>query len=159
HCLALVRRLREVRVWGRSPAHAGACVADLKADRVLEGVAVRAEANASAAVEGADIVVTATASRAPILRDAWVHEGTHVTAVGSDQPAKQEVEPALLARADVLVADSRTQCLALGEIHHASASGLIRADGIHAELGEIVAGRHPGRRDARQITFCDLTGL
>lgn len=159
HCLALVRRLREIRVWGRDTARAEACAADLKLDRALEGVAVHATGDAAAAVEGADIVVTATASRAPILRDAWVREGTHVTAVGSDQIDKQEVEPALVARADLLVADSRPQCLALGEIHHAVAGGLFRADAIHAELGDIVAGRHPGRRDARQITLCDLTGL
>jgi ornithine cyclodeaminase len=159
HCLALVRRLREIRVWGRDATKAEACAIDLKRDRALEGIAVRSTGDAAAAVAGADIVVTATASRAPILRDAWVREGMHVTAVGSDQPDKQEVEPALLARADLLVADSRAQCLALGEIHHAVLGGLMRADAIHAELGEIVAGRHPGRRDARQVTFCDLTGL
>jgi ornithine cyclodeaminase len=159
HCLALVRRLRDIRVWGRDPAKAAACAADLRRDKVLGGVSVRAERDAASAVAGADIVVTATASREPILRDAWVREGMHVTAVGSDQADKQEVEAALVARADVLVADSRPQCLALGEIHHAVASGLLRADDIDAELGEIVAGSHPGRRDARQITLCDLTGL
>jgi ornithine cyclodeaminase len=153
--LALVRRLREIRVWGRDPAKAEACADDLR----REGMTVRAEREASRAVEGADIVVTATASREPILRDAWVGEGMHVTAVGSDQADKQEVEAALVARADVLVADSRPQCLALGEIHHAVRSGLLKADDIDAELGEIVAGRRPGRRDARQITLCDLTGL
>jgi ornithine cyclodeaminase len=155
HCLGLVRRLREIRVWGRDPAKAEACAADLRRD----GLTVRAEREAARAVDGADIVVTATASREPILRDAWIREGMQVTAVGSDQADKQEVEAALVARADVLVADSRPQCLALGEIHHAVEAGLLKPDDIDAELGEIVAGRLPGRRDAAQITLCDLTGL
>lgn len=159
HCLALVRRLREIRVWGRDVAHAEACAADLRRDRTLEGIAVRVERDATAAVEGTDIVVTATASREPILRDAWVREGMHVTAVGSDQADKQELEAALVASADLLVADSRPQCLALGETHHAVAAGLLRPDDIDAELGEIVAGARPGRSSTRQITLCDLTGL
>src|SRR5262245_30468990 len=70
HCLALVRRLREIRVWGRDGTRAEACAADLRRDQALQGVNVRADREAAAAVEGADIVVTATAAREPILRDA-----------------------------------------------------------------------------------------
>jgi ornithine cyclodeaminase len=83
----------------------------------------------------------------------------HVTAVGSDGPDKQELDPAILARADRLVADSLPQCLRLGEIHHGVAAGVIAEGRVHAELGEITAGRKPGRRDEREITVCDLTGV
>jgi ornithine cyclodeaminase len=120
---------------------------------------VSAATGVDEAVRGADIVVTTTASREPILRAAWLAPGMHVTAVGSDQADKQEVEAAAVARAELLVADSRPQCLRLGEIHHAVAAGLIGADDIDAELGEIAAGLRPGRRDAAAITFCDLTGV
>jgi ornithine cyclodeaminase len=158
--LALVRTLRELRIWGRDPAKTQACAAELAADPALGGhCRVVAAASAEAAIVGADIVVTATASRAPLVRAAWVAPGTHITAVGSDQADKQELDPALVARADVLVADSRPQCLRLGEIHHAVAAGLIGEQDIDAEIGEIVAGLKPGRRTPSDITLCDLTGI
>lgn len=158
--LMLVRDLEEIRVWGRSGEKARACAEDLAARPPIAGrcrvVVVESVREAAA---GADVVVSATASREPLLRAAWIAPGTHVTAVGSDQPDKQELEPELLARADRLVADSRPQCLRLGEIHHAVTRGVIAEPDIDAELGEIVAGRQPGRRGADEITICDLTGL
>ena len=111
------------------------------------------------AMAGADIVVTATASRQPLVRAEWLAPGMHLTAVGSDQPDKQELHPEVLVRADRLVADSRPQCLRLGEIHHAVAQGVIHEEDIDAELGEIAAGLKPGRRRADEITVCDLTGV
>jgi len=158
--LALVRDLKAIRVWGRHPERARLCAADLAADPAFAGrCRVSAATAIDEAVRGADIVVTTTASREPILRAAWLAPGMHVTAVGSDQADKQEIEAAAIAAADLLVADSRPQCLRLGEIHHAVAAGLIGADDIDAEIGEIVAGLRPGRRDAAAITLCDLTGV
>lgn len=158
--LALVRALREVRIWGRRPERARATAADLQGDAAIgKDVRVIAVESAEAAVAGADIVVTVTPSHEPILRAAWLVAGMHVTAVGSDQSEKQEVDAAALAAVDLLVADSTPQCLRLGEIHHAVAAGLIKESDIDADLGEIVAGKKPGRRDAQQITFCDLTGI
>jgi ornithine cyclodeaminase len=155
-----VRDLREVRVFGRDAVHAAACVADLAADEGLAGRChITRAPTAEAAVRGADIVITATSSRTPLLRDAWIEPGMHITAVGSDQADKQELEAAIVARADRLVADSRAQCLRIGEIHHAVSAGLIGADGIDAELGEVVAGLVPGRRTADEITLADLTGV
>ncbi|HYV86479.1 MAG TPA: ornithine cyclodeaminase family protein [Patescibacteria group bacterium] len=158
--LLLVRDLREVRVFGRDAGRAAACVAELAADAAFAGRCrvTRAE-TAEAAARGADIVITATSSRTPVLRDAWIGPGVHVTAVGSDQADKQELEPELVARADRLVADSRAQCLRIGEIHHAIAAGLIGADAIDAELGELAAGLAPGRRTDDEITLADLTGV
>jgi len=111
------------------------------------------------AVEGADIVVTVTASREPLVRAAWLSPGTHVTAVGSDGPDKQELHTDVLQRADLIVADSKAQCLRLGEIHHAVVSGAIPESQIDCELGEITAGLRPGRRSDGAITVCDLTGV
>ena len=158
--LTLVRTLREVRIWGRHPERARATAADLARDPALGGaVRVVAAESPEAAVTGADIVVTVTPSHEPILRAAWLAPGMHVTAVGSDQSNKQEVEAAALAAADLLVADSRPQCLRLGEIHHAVEAGIIGEADIDAELGEVIAGKKPGRRDPKEITFCDLTGV
>lgn len=110
------------------------------------------------AVRDADVVLTCTASREPLVRSEWIAAGCHVTAVGSDGAGKQELDPALLARADRLVVDSRDQCARLGELQHALAAGLVRADQA-VELGEIVAGRAPGRRTDAELTVCDLTGV
>jgi ornithine cyclodeaminase len=158
--LALVRDLREIRVFGRDAGRAAACAAAIAGDEMLrERCRVTVAGTAEAAARGADIVVTATSSRTPVLRDAWILPGTHVTAVGSDQADKQELEAALVARADRLIADSRAQCLRIGEIHHAVAAGLIGAEEIDAELGEVVAGLVPGRRAGDEITLADLTGV
>ena len=111
------------------------------------------------AVEGADIVVTVTPSREPLVRAEWLSPGAHVTAVGSDGPDKRELHPDVLKRADRIVADSRSQCLRLGEIHHAVAEGAIPESRISCELGEITAGRRPGRVSDLEVTVCDLTGV
>jgi ornithine cyclodeaminase len=81
-----------------------------------------------------------------------------VIAVGSDGPDKQELSPEVLAQAEKVVADRLSQCLALGEIHHAVAAGLLRPEQVHAELGEILIGKKPGR-EARERIVCDLTGV
>ncbi len=157
--LALVRPFREVRVWGRDRGRARACAEELgRAPGMPEACRFGDVATAREAVEGADIVLTVTSSREPIVRAGWLRPGAHVTAVGSDEPDKRELHEDVLARADVLVADSLPQCLKFGEIHHAVASGAIRESAV-TELGEITAGRKPGRRDDRQITVCDLTGV
>ena len=84
--------------------------------------------------------------------------GQHVTAMGSDAEHKNEIDPRLVARADLYVPDRLAQTRVLGELHHAIAAGLVAADAGFAELGDIVAGKAPGRTDAGQITVADLTG-
>lgn len=153
--LALVRPIREARIWARDGSKASATAADLT--RKL-GFPVRAEADGRRAVEGADIIVTTTPSETPILRAAWLRPGQHVTAMGSDAEHKNEVEPAALARADLYVADSARQTRRLGELHHAVVAGVMDDTVAHAELGAIVAGLRPGRTRPDEITFADLTG-
>jgi ornithine cyclodeaminase len=158
--LALVRPgFTTVRVWGRNPEHAGRCVAELRARPGLPaGCTYLVAPSAREAVLGADVVVTCTASREPLVRAEWLEPGAHVTALGSDEPGKQELAPEVLARADVLAVDSRAQCARLGELHHALVTGLVDEAKV-AELGEIVAGKRPGRGSASQLTVCDLTGV
>jgi ornithine cyclodeaminase len=150
----LVRPFGRVLVWGRDAGKAAACAADLAARL---GIEARAEADPARLVAESQLVVTTTPARDPVLRAAWLHPGLHVTAMGSDQAGKNEVEPAALARADLYVADRVSQCAALGELRSALAAGLMTADGV-PELGAIVAGGAPGRTRQDQITVCDLTG-
>ena len=154
--LALVRRPESVAVFSRTPARSAACAREM--ERRL-AVPVHVAGSAQAAVEGADVVITATPSRAPIVLAEWLGRGTHVTAVGADGPEKRELEPAVLARADKVVVDRLDQCLRLGELHHAVEAGALAAGDVWAELGELAAGIKPGRQSDDEITVADLTGV
>ena len=153
--LKLVRPIAEARIWARDPAKAEAAAIDLR-DRL--GIAVRAERDPQQAVSGADIIVTTTPSERPIVKAAWLSPGQHVTAMGADAEHKNEIEPAILARADLYVADSLKQTRRLGELHHAIAAGLVPADREFPELGQIVAKLKPGRASIDALTVADLTG-
>jgi ornithine cyclodeaminase/alanine dehydrogenase-like protein (mu-crystallin family) len=157
--LAPVRSFSEVRIWGRDPQKAQACVDDLARRRGIPACNFVVTESVQKAVEDADLVITVTASREPLVRAAWLRPGVTVIAVGSDAPDKQELDVDVLARADKIVADSTAQCLRLGEIHHAVAQGAIAPENIYAELGEITAGLKPGRSSEDEIIVCDLTGV
>jgi ornithine cyclodeaminase/alanine dehydrogenase-like protein (mu-crystallin family) len=143
--LRAVRDVGEVRVWGRNAEHAGKAAAE------VGGVV---SSTVQEAVTGADVVVTCTASTEPLVLSEWIDGGVHVTAVGSDGAGKQELDPELLRRADVLAVDSLDQCRRLGELQHAPDV----ADRA-VELGRICAGDAAGRTDPSQLTVCDLTGV
>jgi ornithine cyclodeaminase/alanine dehydrogenase-like protein (mu-crystallin family) len=83
--------------------------------------------------------------------------GAFLAAVGADNPEKQEVEPALLASA-TLVVDVLEQCAEIGELHHALAAGAMTREQVHAELGHVVAGRRPGRTRDDEVTIFDSSG-
>lgn len=149
----LVRPFGRVLVWGRDSGKAIACAADI-AERL--GVEAEAVLDPATLVAESQLVVTTTPAREPVLMAEWLHPGLHVTAMGSDAPEKNEVEPAALANADLYVADRVSQCEKLGELRSAVETGVMTAEGV-TELGRIVAGA-PGRTSADQITICDLTG-
>ena len=152
--LAQVRTFHTVKVWGRRHDAAAACVADITASGVHAIVASTLEE----AVTDSDVVITVTASRAPLVRAAWVKQGALVIAVGSDGPDKRELEVDVLALADRVIADSLPQCRRLGEIHHALEAGVLQESRI-TELGRITAGQSPGRTSDAEIIVCDLTGV
>ena len=122
------------------------------------GCEVRTVASVREAVDGADVVITVTASRAPLVEAEWLGPSSHVTAVGSDGPDKQELDVDVLARAGLVVADSVAQCARIGEVHHAVAARVLREEDV-VELGAITAGRHAGRTGSDGLTVCDLTGV
>ncbi len=151
--LRLVRPIAEAVIWARDGAKAQALADELTGD----GLTVRAEPDPAAAAGFGDIIVTTTPATRPILRAEWLRPGQHVTAMGSDQPGKNELHPDCLARADLYVADRLSQTRLMGELRAALAARAI-PEGDHPELGQILIGRHPGRIDPRQITIADLTG-
>jgi ornithine cyclodeaminase len=135
--LCLVRRIAEARIWARRADRAEAVAAELSARL---GIRVRAAPTAETAVRGADIVVTTTPAEQPVLRAEWLKPGQHVTAMGSDAEHKNELDPAIIARAAPYVADSLPQTRKLGELHHAIASGVTSADAAFPELGRAWGG-------------------
>ena len=110
------------------------------------------------AVVGAGLIITVTTSREPLVEASWVAPGATVVAVGSDGPEKQELEARLLGRADKVIADRLSQCVRLGEIHHAVAEGVLREQQVYAELGDVWVGKKPGR-EGDELIVCDLTGV
>ena len=137
--------LGEIRVWGRDMD---------RAMRAAHDIGAMVSDSVQEAVTGATVVITATASREPLIDAAWVAPGAHITAVGSDGVGKQELDPELLRRADVVAVDSLDQCRRLGELQHAPD----QADRV-VELGRICAGEADGRTGDDQLTICDLTGV
>lgn len=150
----LVRPFRKLLVWGRDGEKARDCATDLG---TRLGVLARAVADPAELLASSQLVVTTTPAEHPVLRCEWLHPGLHVTAMGSDQAGKNEIDPAALAKADLYVCDRVSQCEVLGELRSAIAAGTWRGT-VPPELGEIVAGLRPGRISDDQITICDLTG-
>lgn len=154
--LAQVRPIRHARIWARRAEAAEIAAEDMR--RELD-IPVEAVPTARDAVAGAEVIVTTTPSREPILQADWLESGQHVTAMGSDQHGKSELEPACLARADRYVADRATQTREMGELREALAAGLVAEHAEIEELGPIVAGLRPGRTNDSDITIADLTGM
>ena len=150
----LVRPFTRVLVHGRDKNKAAACAAELGA---ALGIAAEVAADAETLVKDAQLVVTTTPARTPVIRADWLHPGLHITAMGADQAGKNEIDPAALTAADLYVCDRVSQCETSGELEAARAAGLMRGV-TPPELGTIVSGAHPGRVAETDVTICDLTG-
>jgi ornithine cyclodeaminase len=150
--LMLWRALPEVRVWSPTPDHVRQFAAESAAP-------VRACRSAAEAVRGADVVVLATASTTPVIEDGWVAPGAHVVSVGAGRPNQREMDPALVARAR-LVVDSRASAFQeSGDIVLGLREGRFAENHVVAELGEIVSGGVPGRTSEPEITVFKSLGL
>ena len=150
-----VRSIEEIVVYDRHLDHARAFAEKIAA---AYGVQARPVATAMAAVQGMDIVVTTTPSSSPVVQRQWISPGTHINAIGADAAGKQELEPAILRAAKVVV-DDWAQASHSGEINVALAQGEITQADIYGTLGEVVAGKKPGRQSPEEITVFDSTGL
>jgi alanine dehydrogenase len=150
--LAAVLPIETVYVVGRNQSKLN----DFQREMSKElGLRVEVE-EAATALKNSDVCVTCTPSRTPILNAQDVAPGTFIAAVGADSPDKQELDPELLRRNKVVV-DLMDQCAEVGELHHALEQGMRRED-VHAELGEIILGKKPGRVAQDEIIIFDSTG-
>jgi ornithine cyclodeaminase len=151
---------RSCLVWGRDVSKVRTMLAELRADDGIRawGLDVQAAESLGDLVARSNLIVTATSARSPLIRADEVTKGTHITAMGSDDDGKQELDAALLAKADLVVADSVSQCSQYGECHHALEGGLME-EGAILELGEVIASPTLGRTSDDQITVADLTGV
>ncbi len=155
--LSLYGKLEEARVWSRTEKTKNAYVAEMEAacDKVAKMVSVE---SAKEAVEGADIVVTTTPSRRPLVSGEWVRPGIHFNCIGADAPGKEELDPSILTRAKIVV-DDWEQASHSGEINVPLAKGIITKRDVWGEIGEVVAGLKPGRTSSEEITVFNSTGL
>lgn len=150
--------LDEVRIYDLYGDKATQMAAEVKEEYKWQIGEVRAVGTPRECVSQADIVVTATPSRTPIVKYEWVSAGTHFNCIGADAPGKQEMDPRILKRAR-LVIDDWEQASHSGEINVPLNSGELSQKDVDAEIGEIVAGLKPGREDDEQVTVFCSTGL
>ena len=148
--LLAVRKPEQVLVYDQDAARAETFARDAR-------VAVTVAKELPAAVRSSDLIVTCTTARRFFIARDMVRPGTFIAAVGADNEEKQEIDPQLLAAAKV-VTDLTGQAAAIGDLHHAIVAKLMKADDVHAELGEVVAGRKPGRERDDEIIVFDSTG-
>lgn len=154
-CLRTVRAFSKVVAWSPTRDRLDAYCAEMAAD----GLETSAAHGIEEVCAAADVLITTTPSRTALVKAAWLRPGMHVTAVGSDSPGKHELEAGCLDIADLVVVDRYGQCAAFGELKHALDAGLLTRHDVHAELGEIVAGKKSGRTSDAEITIADLTGV
>jgi alanine dehydrogenase len=110
------------------------------------------------AVEGADVICTATTSTSPVFDDAWLKPGVHINAVGAYTPAMQEIPDATIARARIVVDEVEAALHEAGDLIQAIERGAITREQITAELGRVVSGDEPGRQDDGEVTFFKSVG-
>ncbi|MBI4013662.1 MAG: ornithine cyclodeaminase family protein [Candidatus Rokubacteria bacterium] len=151
-----VRKVREVRVYGRDPERRARFAEEMAAGL---GVSVTAVERPEAAARDASILVTITSSKTPVLEGRWIAPGAHVNAAGSNALQRAEVDVEAVRRAGLIVTDSIEQArLECGDLVAPLEQGVIRWEDVR-ELGEIVAGKRPGRRSPEEITLFESQGV
>ena len=145
---AQVLPLERIVLWGRDAARVEECRRDIAKFAEVSVAAIPAEV-----AHETRLIVTCTASRAPLLRAGHIQAGTHISAVGADSPGKQELDPAILSHASLVLVDSRRQCEKLGELQHAP-----EVVGRAVELGELLGGEK-AQAGGLRYSVCDFTGL
>lgn len=153
--ISAVIKIEEIHAWGRTLESLTRYKTDIESEL---GIPVVIANSKREAVEQADILITTTRGKGSLVEADWVKPGTHIIAIGTDAKGKQEFDPEIFRTAKVVV-DSIMQCCEKGETQHPLRENIILKDGIHAELGEILLGKKPGRERDDEITIFDSTGM
>jgi ornithine cyclodeaminase/alanine dehydrogenase-like protein (mu-crystallin family) len=151
-----VRPIEKVLVYSRDPQKRSAFVADMQPQVKAQIVAVDSP---TAAIENADVIVTATTAVEPILKREWIAPGAHINAVGSSIPTTREVDTATMAAASLFVDRRESTLNESGDVLFAMHEGAIGPDHIRAEVGEVLIGAKPGRASEDEITLFKSLGL
>jgi ornithine cyclodeaminase len=151
---------RSCFIWGRDPAKVQTMIEDLQAKENIRewGLEIKAAKSLDELASNCNLIVTTTPARSPLIRASQVKKGTHITAMGSDDHGKQELDADVLALADLVVADSISQCVDHGECF-AAVQGKQIEEGSILELGDVIKNPAIGRSSDEQITVADLTGV
>ena len=149
-----VTKCREVYVWGRTAER----VDEYKSDMEAAGFKVTPVDTPAQVAQRANIIITTTPSSTPLLFSGDLKPGTHITAMGSDTDKKQELDSSILARADIIIGDSISQCRERGEISKALAAGVIEEKDVY-ELGDYISNKTSSKREEKGISVVDLTGV
>jgi ornithine cyclodeaminase len=152
--LRRVRKIEEAVVWGLDERE----LAAYRRDMERPGLKIRTTLRAEDVAAAANLIVTCTPSTRPLLKSEWIRPGTHITAMGSDTAEKQELDPAILARADRVVVDSLSQSELRGEVFRAVSAGAIGRERL-VELGRVIEDPALRRASDAEITVADLTGV
>ena len=146
--------IESVVVYGRTARH----VEDYAERMARDGFSVTIAPDIASLMKRCNLVITTTPSNAALILADDVRPGTHIVAMGADNPGKQELEAALFPRAAVIMVDDHGQCVHHGDLGHAVRGGLVPED-ADIDLGAVLAGDKPGRLSDDDITIVDLTGI
>ncbi|WP_017729416.1 cyclodeaminase [Halalkalibacterium ligniniphilum] len=149
--LSKVRSIEQVHIYSRKIENSKRLAEKINKTLGIEPFPVE---SLKESVALADVIITATPSREPVLKGEWLKKGTHVTAMGSDAEHKRELDLEVLKKASLVVCDVKEQAFRLGELHHAKS---LSKESV-VELGELVVQKQNGRANDEEITVCDLTG-
>ena len=152
--LKSVTDCRRAIVWGRSKL----ALDQYRTSMADSGFIIETTMALDQVTDNCNLIVTCTASEKPLIIKDQIKGKIHITAMGSDTPNKQELDSNVLSKADLVIADSRSQCEVRGEIHHAIKNKIVSMDSI-VELGEIINGDRRGRTTGSALTVADLTGV
>jgi ornithine cyclodeaminase len=144
----------QASVWGRNLEQVSNFVREFNDS----GIEVEAAPDVRELLQSCEVVITCTSASEPLVLSEWVRPGTHITAVGSDTPEKQELDAALLGKADRVIVDSLDQGRLRGEVAHALRAGVLEERDV-TELGTVLGDPSQGRSSDDQITVADLTGV
>lgn len=147
-----IQLFQEVRAWSPTPEHLARFVSDA-------GAGVRIAPNAQDAVRGADVIVLATSSAVPVIQSDWIAPGALVISLGAHEPGMREMDPALTARARVIVDSRAAAVVEAGDIVQGIREGRFTDAHIAGELGEVILGRIPGRRTTEEVVIFKSLGL
>jgi ornithine cyclodeaminase/alanine dehydrogenase-like protein (mu-crystallin family) len=154
----VVRKIKRIRIFDLVPENTDVLAGRLEEEPACRGVEIIKAGSPAETLEAADIVVTATSSARPVFDGRLLREGTHINAIGAYRPEMQEVDEEALSRSRIFV-DSVEACLEeAGDLIVALKNGRIRKGDLVAELGEVIAGKKPGRRSPSEITYFKSVG-